>query len=141
MPDVYPLTSTDLPDAAKVQSVIAGLPSGLPTDACCAVVKQVGVQGLCAQGARAQSERRAGLASWLRMMRGRTAALRVHDLDGLAPLSRRLVFWPVQAQACLPGRPLLPPTPHHTPPAPHTPQPPCSLTPPAAAARGPWPLR
>lgn len=45
MPSVYPLSSTVLPDDAKVQSIIAGLPSGLPTDTCCAAVKQVGACG------------------------------------------------------------------------------------------------
>ncbi|KAL4447461.1 hypothetical protein ABPG75_004680 [Micractinium tetrahymenae] len=62
-PGVYPLSSTEAPDDAKVMSVIAGIPSGLPTDACCAAVKQFDTAGCGCEGSLASSLSQVGLES------------------------------------------------------------------------------
>ncbi|PRW60391.1 Rho GTPase-activating [Chlorella sorokiniana] len=62
-PENYPLTSTTAPDDAKVQAVIAGLPSGLPKPACCAAVQKFDAAGCGCEASLSNTLKAVGLES------------------------------------------------------------------------------
>ncbi|EFN59577.1 hypothetical protein CHLNCDRAFT_132936 [Chlorella variabilis] len=62
-PDQFPLTSTSPPDDAKVQSVISGLPAGLPSAPCCAAVQKFDTAGCGCESSLSQTLKAVGIQS------------------------------------------------------------------------------